>query len=409
MRTITTALGVAALALAGGCAEPELPTGSPGAQGTLSPQVLDAYTAFGLRHFAEVAGEAGEANVVLSPTSIALALAMTQNGAAGETLEAMGAALGTGATALEVVNSNNAAWLASLASADPKVQLSVANSLWARQGIPVREDYLERVRETYRAEVATLNFASPAAPQTINAWIRERTAGQIREIVPPVLDPQMVLYLINAVHFKGSWTRPFDPRATSPGAWRLPGGETVQVPLMRQTESFRIAEDEGARLLALPYGAGRFEMVVLLPEEGTSLGALRERLTPERWRRWTESLRQERVAVTLPRFRLEYEQGLIPSLTGLGMGVAFDSHRANFEGMLPRDFLAQQNAYISSVQHKTVLEINELGTEASGGTAVGVGVTSMPPEFTVDRPFLMAIRDTQTGTLLFVGQIVDPR
>ena len=410
-------LGLASL-LASGCtrvvetavdledpADPQDPT--PDA--AVDERLVNAYTGFSLKLFRQVADGAGDANVFLSPTSVAFALSMTYNGAEAETRDAMARALDVQGMSLEAINTANRDWRAALSRPDPKVELTIANSLWGREGTPFRADFLQRTREFYGADVAALDFGDPSASRTINSWVSRSTNDRIREIVPPRIDPQTVMYLINAIYFKGSWTNPFDPRATRDLPWHLPGGATRMQPMMHRDGVYPVLDGDGFTAVGLPYGGGRVSMYIFLPDNGSSLAALRRRLDAEQWQGWMDDFREQRLLLTMPRFRLEYEVRLVEALKTLGMGVAFDPARANLGGMLPREYLARGNAYISDVKHKTFLEVTEWGTEAAGATSVEVGVTSVPPSLVIDRPFLAAIRDNRTGTVLFLGQIVDPK
>lgn len=404
---------MAAVGVLGACAEATAPPadssdGGPSAA-SVDPRLVHAHTGFGLKLFRTVAAAAGDRNVFMSPASVAFALSMTLNGADGETRAAMARALETQGMDLETLNAANAAWRAALSDPDPKVELAIANSLWGRQGVPFREDFLQRVRDAYASQVATLDFDSPSASRTINDWVSRSTRGKIPEIVPAQIDPETILFLINAIYFKGSWSTPFDPKQTRDGTWHLPGGATVRHPMMNRTGSYRVLRGDGFQAVGLPYGGGRLAMYIFVPEAGSSLAALRARLDAGEWGRWMSGFREERIALTMPRYRLEYEVGLNDALKALGMGVAFDRARADFGAMLPAEYLRRNNAYISQVKHKTFVEVNELGTEAAGATSVEVGIVSAPPSLVVDRPFLVAIRDDRTGTLLFLGQIVDPR
>lgn len=385
------------------------PSGNPVAEIAVSERLVNGYTGFGLKLFRAVADDAGDENVFLSPSSVAFALGMTYNGADGATREAMARALGVQGMSLDEVNAASRDWRLALARPDTAVELTIANSLWGRQGTPFRDDFLQRTRTFFAAEVASLDFDDPSASRTINEWVSRSTGGRIRDIVPAQIDPQTILYLINAIHFKGLWSRPFDPRATRDGPWHLPDGSTVPHPMMHRDGAYRLFDGDGFTAVGLPYGSGRVAMYVFLPDEGSSLAELRGRLEAGEWEQWMDGFREGRVMLTLPRFRMEYEVQLVQALRALGMGIAFDPERADFGGMLPRDYLARNNAYISDVKHKTFLEVAEWGTEAAGATSVEVGVTSMPPSVVVDRPFLLAIRDDKTGTVLFLGQIVDPR
>jgi serine protease inhibitor len=364
------------------------------------------FTDFAIRLFHEVRREEGDRNLFLSPASVAFALAMTHHGAAGETRDAMARTLGVGS---EELGGGIATLQAALASDREDVRLRVANSLWAREGVPFLPEFLQSTRERFGAEVATLDFADPAAAARIDGWVSRQTEGRIPRIVERI-DPEEVLFLINAVHFKGQWTEQFDPRATRPGEFTLPSGQRIQHPMMTRTGQLRSLRGEGWQAVALPYGADeRLAMYVFLPDAGQNLDRFYAQLTPANWQRWMDGFRPERLHLSLPRFRMEYSLALGPALGHMGMGIAFDPARADFGGMLPREFLALNNAYITRVQHKTFVEVNEEGTEAAGATSVGIGIVSMPPEFTVSRPFFFAIRDHQTGAVLFAGQVLDPR
>lgn len=375
----------------------------------MDERMVSAYTDFGLRLFHQVRQAEGEANIFLSPTSVAFALSMAHNGAAGETQQAIARTLGVQSLTPQELNRSNAAWLASLGSVEPDVQLRVANSLWARQGVPFNDAFLESTRAHYRAEVSTLDFGDPGATGTINRWVASSTNDRIPEIVDRI-DPNEILFLINAVYFKGLWTHPFDRRMTRDGEFTTASGERIEHPMMTQTGQFRHLRGEGFQAAALPYGEeGRLSMYLFLPDQGRTLESFYAQLTPESWERWLGEFRETRLQLSIPRFRMEYALRMNEALQAMGMQVAFDPARADFGGMLPREFLQANNAYITRVQHKTFVEVNEEGTEAAAATSVGVGIVSMPPQFTADRPFFVAIRDDRTGTLLFLGQIMDPR
>ena len=376
----------------------------------LKEHLAPAHTRFGLKLLRELArGEEG--NVFVSPPSVAFALAMTYNGAGGETREAMARALEVAGLRVEEVNAANAAWLAALRDPGASVELTVANSLWVRDGVPVLPDFLQRTRDAYGAEATALDFGDPAAADTINAWVREQTRDRVPGIVQPPIDPQTFMFLINAVYFKGTWERPFSEELTEERPFTRADGSRVPVPMMSRTGAYPYLDGDGFRAVRLPYKGGRFTLEVLLPDEGSTLSGLVARLDAAAWEGWMEGYQPREVELALPRFSLEYETELNDALTALGMGAAFDARRADFTGMVPREWLGTENAYISSVRHKTFLEVNEKGTEAAAATSVEMRVTSAGPppvSFVVDRPFLLAIRDAETGTLLFLGAIAGP-
>jgi serine protease inhibitor len=365
-----------------------------------------AFTGFGLRLFQEVQRARPGENIFLSPASVAFALAMTHGGADGATRDAIARALGVSPAE---VGRSAAALRGALASDREDVRIRVANSLWARDGVPFRPEFLRQTRADFGAEVATLDFGAPGAVARINGWVSEHTEGRIPSIVDRI-DAREVLFLVNAVHFHGRWTHRFDPRATRPGDFALADGRRVQHPMMSQTGQFATLTGEGWQAVRLPYGEdGRLAMYLFVPEEGRSLADFYRQLDAAAWEGWMPGFREERVQVTLPRFRMEFQAALRPALEGMGMGVAFDPDRADFGGMLPREFLDRNNAYITRVQHRTWVEVDEAGTEAAGATSVAIGIVSMPPQFTADRPFFVAIRDGRTGEVLFAGQVMDPR
>jgi serine protease inhibitor len=372
---------------------------------TLDGRLVAANSDFGMRLFKQVAAQEGTANIFLSPASVALALHMTYNGSAGKTREAMAQALGLQGLSLEELNSANADLLALLASPDPKVQLAIANSLWARQGIGFKPDFLERNRGFYQAEVTELNFDDPAASKTINGWVEQKTNGLIKQIVEAQIDPLTIMFLINAIYFKGTWSTEFDPKLTHDVPFTLADGSTIQRPMMLREDKVRYLKGDGFRAVALPYGAGRVSMYLFLPDAESSLSRFVSALDAQRWDQWMGQFQEDEKTVQLPRFKLEYEISLNDALVALGMGAAFDSGQADFSE------LVDVPAYISEVKHKSVVEVNEEGTEAAAVTSVRASTTSVNLEGTItfDRPFFFAIRDDKTGAVLFMGTLADPQ
>jgi len=297
-------------------------------------------------------------------------------------------------------------------SADPKVTLAVANSLWANREIEFSRAFIERNERFFAAEVQALDFMSPDAAQTINAWVSRQTRDKIPTIVDEV--PQdAILYLINAVYFYGQWSEQFDKQDTMPADFKLLDGTTVQRPQMRQHGEYAYLENERFQAAALPYGDGAFSMLIILPLQDDGLAGLQADLNAETWQGWISELRTAEGSILLPRFKVEYANELSDELKALGMGAAFDKQRADFKAMLA-DPRPGQVVYISLVKHKTFIEVNEQGTEAAAVTSVEIKMTTaMPNEpapflLRVDHPFLFAIVHEQSGALLFLGSIVDP-
>ncbi len=373
----------------------------------IDARVVSAMNAMGFRLLAELQAAEPGRNVFISPASIQLALAMTMNGAQGPTREAMATAMGLEGLTLEQVNAGNAQLLSLLRTPDPKVELSVANSLWARHQVAFRPDFLQRVTTSYEAALSTLDFLDPAAAAAINAWVSARTRGKIPTLVDQAMLRDALLVLVNAIYFNGTWTTPFDKKATGDGPFTLADGTKKTLPMMFQRGRYAYQENEQFQAISLPYGAGNVVMDLVLPRPDADPAAFRQNLTAGHWAQWTQQFNSREGSIRLPRFKASYAQGLKPVLTQLGMGVAFTEH-ADFHGMLADE---RAKVAISQVIHKTVLEVNEEGTVAAAVTGVVMATLSMPIEpfaMVVDRPFFLVIRDVPTGAILFMGMINNP-
>ena len=370
-------------------------------------QVAGASVDFGLALLGEVQGaESAKANLMISPLSASTALGMTLNGAQGTTFDAMRRTLGFGDLTQAQVNAAYRGLLAQFRARDPKVQLALANSLWYERTFPVFSSFADTLRSAFDAEVRGLDFADPASPKTISQWAEEKTGGRIKDLVKEIA-PDEVLFLVNAVYFKAPWSAPFDSASTYPADFTRLDGSTVRVPTMSRDGVFRGLTNGALSAVELLYGDSAFSMVLLAPASGHSLAPILPRLEPARWNALLDSLRVTRFLLTLPRFRFDYGTRLDPALRNLGMGIAFDRERANFGGIADLRALGR-NLYISRVEQKAFIDVNESGTEAAAATAVGIGITSLPPQLRFDRPFLFAVRERSTGAILFAGRVGDP-
>ncbi|MDP8257331.1 MAG: serpin family protein [Candidatus Alcyoniella australis] len=376
-------------------------------------KAADALNAFGLDLARKILADQPLQNALISPYSISSALLMTYNGADGATKEQMAAVLHLEAATLDQINAEQQALMNTLQGADPEVTMNIANSLWARQGLEFDRGFVGRNTEFFKAEVRVLDFLSPSAASTINAWVKQSTNGKIAGIVDKV-PPDAVLYLINAIYFYGQWAEPFKPERTSDQPFKMPGGAIKQAPLMSRHGDFPYYENEQFQAVALHYGESEFSMLLLLPKDEDGLAALQQQLTAENWQSWRGRLCTREGSVQVPRFKLEYDNELSDELKALGMPVAFDKRQADFMAMLANPDPAN-NLYISRVKHKTFVEVNEKGTEAAAVTSVEISMTSAVPDrprpfvFRADHPFLFAIQHNATGALLFLGSIVEPQ
>ena len=372
-----------------------------------NPKLVTASTRFGFKLFSELQKQEKDKNIFISPSSVAIALAMTYNGASGTTQQAMAKALEIQGMSLSEVNQGSAALQALLANPDPKVQLTIANALWAKKGAALKPGFIQRNQTFYHAKVAELDFSDPGSAKVINAWVKEKTGGKIDRMVDK-LKPEDVLFLINAIYFKGKWTKPFEKADTQPAPFYLANGRQKQHPFMVQEGEYAYAETEQFQAISLPYGDRRLSFYLFLPKPKANLNTFYQTLNPENWETWMQQFRKRPGSIKLPRFKLETDLELSNALKALGMAEAFDESRANFAE------LSDAATKIDQVKHKTFVEVNEEGTEAAAATSVGIVATSVqipqePFAMVVDRPFFCAIRDNQTGTLLFMGAIVEPQ
>jgi serpin B len=367
-----------------------------------------------------------EGNIFLSPYSISTALAMTYAGARDATESQMAAALclptsartwqklGTTATpttqeqfallAGELMKELNARGNAG------KIQLNVANALWAQKDYAFLPAFVKRVETEYEGKLQEMDFVNAAekSRKKINAWVEKKTKGKIKDLIAPgLLNAMTRLVLTNAIYFKGNWARQFKEELTRPQPFTLLNGRRAEVPMMNQRDEFRYAETDEIQVLELPYVGDDLSMVILLPKAVDGIGRLEEQLTRTNLSAWLDDLRQREVIVSIPRFRMTSKFGLQSTLAAMGVKDAF-SDRADFSGMT-----GNRELFISAVVHQAYVDVNEEGTEAAAATGVVMRLTSMQPDrtpiFRADHPFLFMIRDNPSSSILFLGRLNDPR
>ena len=363
--------------------------------------VIEASNHFAFDLLKEVNRDDSGANVFLSPLSASMALGMTLNGAEGTTFEAMQSTLGFDGLSRAEINQSYRDLIVLLRGLDPLVTFEIGNSIWYRLGFPVLEPFLDTTREYFDAEVMGLDFGNPGAADVINAWVRYATHDKIDQIVDSPIDINIVMFLINAISFNGTWTCEFDPEATRDADFHREDGTTAPIRLMAQRAELPYAATDEYVAVDLPYGGGAFTMTVVVPTAGTGIEALIGTLDDQRWRAVVDGLAMTEVDVYLPRFELEYEKKLNDALIALGMGQAF-TPAADFSRMTPGG-----GVWIDQVKQKSFIEVDEKGTEAAAATVVVI-VMSAQPVLRADRPFLFVIRERFSGTILFIGKLADP-
>ncbi|MEX2435595.1 MAG: serpin family protein [Balneolaceae bacterium] len=361
-----------------------------------------------------VVNDSDNENVFISPLSISMALAMTLNGAQGETFEDIRGALYLNAMDSGEINKAYQSLIKLLVSADPDVTLKIANSIWYDEWLPVKEEFREQLLEYYDAEISGLDFNDPASVDIINEWVNENTEGLIEKIVEDIPE-EMVLYLINAIYFKGDWLQQFDPDDTQKADFNLESGEQVDVDMMSQEGRFATYFSNDVQMIELPYGDSLYTMTVMMPGDPDMAidDFVNEKVTASNLENWRSNLTVDsrNVTVNLPKFELGYEIEYSDILKSMGMEIAFDDRNADFSGIADLNELnepAQHGLAINEVKHKTFIRVDEEGSEAAAVTSVGVGIVSMPPQMIVNRPFVFIIYERESGANLFMGKMKNP-
>jgi len=409
-RIVAHVLAVAAV-LATGCGERGKGRASrPRASKADVASVVEGNSAFAFDLYAKL--KTAKGNLIFSPCSISTALAMTYAGARGDTAAEMEKTLrfALGQDALHPAMADLVDDLNARGGDEGKAayELVVANRLWGQSGYNFLAPFLELNRTYYGAGLELVDFAraTEAARKKINAWVEDQTRDKIRELLKPgVLNALTRLVLTNAIYFKGNWASEFKKERTADAPFHVTPEKTVDAPMMRQTEKFGYAETGDVQVLDMPYVGDDLSMTILLPKKADSLGDVEASLSAAQLKTWIARLREEKVAVFLPRFKVEFGLGLSETLKAMGMPLAF-SNAADFSGMD-----GTRDLYITAVIHKAFVEVNEEGTEAAAATGVVVGLKSAPMKplvFRADRPFVFLIRDRATGSVLFIGRVTDP-
>jgi len=340
-------------------------------------------------------------NIFISPLSLHMALGMLLNGAEGQTADEIKKALQLDGVSLEEANQTYAMLINGLPGADPKVTTKLANSVWYRSNFTPEPSYLSMTKDIFKAQISGEDFSNPATVEKINRWASDNTNGTIKKVVTEI-KPEQVLFLLNALYFKGDWQYPFNTQQTADYPFELASGQEKSVKLMSMTRNLRHTDRDKYSAFELPYGNGTYTMTVLLPKAESSVNAVINALNATEWSALQQTMSESKVNVGLPRFTLSYEATLNSTLGQLGMPTAF-TDAANFAKISKTTGLK-----ISTVKQNTFVAIDEKGTEAGAVTSIGVEVTSMPPSIICDRPFLFLITEKQTGSVLFMGKIGNP-
>jgi serine protease inhibitor len=404
-------LVLAALAVA--CKDPSGPeartpriTELPRALSAGEQRVISASNAFGFGLLRELDRTHAGKNIFMSPLSASMALGMTMNGAAGQTYDQMREALAFGAASRGEINESYRSLIDMLRGLDPTVEFRIANSIWYRNTFPFEQTFLTESQQYFDARVAALDFNAANAAPTINDWVKQSTNNKIEEIVDGPIGDDVVMYLINAIYFNGSWTTRFDKSKTRQDQFTTIDGTTAPIEMMRLTDTVRVAQTGDVQAIDLPYGGGAYSMTILLPRPGKSVTDVVSSLTAASWQNTIANATAQEIELQMPKFKLRWEALLNDPLMALGMNLPFSAGLADFTRMSPMGTAL----YISKVKQKSYVDVHEEGTEAAAVTSVEIRVvcTCGPQVIRIDRPFVFAIRERLSGTILFMGKIVRP-
>ncbi|GAB3707180.1 serpin family protein [Spirosoma flavus] len=382
---------------------------SPGDGGTSTAENLRVSTPFANQttQFAfdlakRVSVKEGTAkNVFISPLSLHIALGMVLNGANGQTAQEIQKTLKLDAQTLAEANQTYQNLMENLPGVDPKVTLSLANSVWYRNTYPVSTTYQDLLKQSFKAEIAAKDFNSPSTLSDINSWASQKTNGKIPKVIDQI-NPDNVLFLLNALYFKGDWKSQFKPELTVDSPFKLASGGQTTVKMMRQNMAMRRAFHPTYGAFELPYGSDKYAMTVLLPAENSSADALLASFTESDWTQLQKDMTEATVDFGLPKFTMDYEITLNDVLQGMGMPTAFT------DGADLSKISTATGLKLSFVKQNTFVAVDEKGTEAAAVTSVGVVTTSVPMPTLCNRPFVFVIHEKTSGTVLFVGKIANP-
>jgi len=371
-----------------------------------SARIIAADNQFGFEIFQKVNASLTEPkNTMISPMSISLALAMVYNGTNGDTKKQMEEMLHKSGLTPDDINQSYKELVSALSSHDPKVELAISNAIFYRNTFSVKNDFITTNQNYYQAEVSGLDFSKTTETlNKVNGWVNTNTKGKIDQIIDQV-NPEDVMYILNAIYFNGEWQYRFDPKETSDMPFTKEDNQVVQVPTMTIENPFQSYSNESFKMLEMPYGSGKYSMLIFLPASGKTTNNVISQLTAENVDGWIQKMTEQKKKVYLPKFEFKFDDSLVDELKALGMTDAFNDAKANLSSISDAAKLV-----ISEVMHKSYIKVDERGTEAAAVTGITIGVTSVGPDnsYRVDHPFVFAIREKDTKVILFIGKVMNP-
>lgn len=359
---------------------------------------------FGIDLFKTLVANDPSDNIFISPLSVSMALGMVMNGATGNTAYEMQNTLGFNDMTQEEINMGYKSLMRELQDADDKVEFNIANSVWAKETLSMKDEFKTAVEEYFEAETASLDFSDPKTLDRINTWVADRTNQRITKIIDKI-KPQDVMFLINAVYFNGNWKYEFDPEDTHTSPFYLDETSTVDVEMMEQRGDGNYYIDNTVTMIDLPYGNEAYSMQLIMPTQSNySLQTFIEKhISASNLTQWDSQLEEGEYIIFIPKIKLEYNRKLIPDLRLLGMNQVFDGGAELYNLFEDLD-----NLFVSDVTHKTFLKVDEEGTEATAATSVTIGMKSGKPTIRFNKPYVLLIKEKSTGVIPFIGKISRP-
>ncbi len=371
-----------------------------------APEVINSSNEFGIELFTKVAQEEA-GNLMLSPLSASAALTMLLNGCEGDTYQQLRSALKyPEGMSLDDINGAYKSLVEQLLDADEKVKLALANAIFYRNGFTVKEPFLNSMQTDFSAFIESLDFTSPSALDAINGWASDNTNGKIEKVLDEI-SSDAVMFIMNALYFKGDWTNQFDESLTEDKMFYPDGSEGLMVSTMTGEVGARTYSGDNYKAIELPYGRTNFTMLIMVPD--ATVSDFTNSFTNSEWMALTDTFDglddYVETEVFMPLYKFSYEKYLNDQLKSMGMTDAFNPSLADLSG------ISDDQLFVSFVKQNTFVEVNEKGTEAAAVTTIGVELTSVPagpPEFIIDKSFVFAIRERTTNTILFIGQVMEP-
>ncbi|GAA0770228.1 serpin family protein [Clostridium subterminale] len=371
-------------------------------------EVVEGNNKFAFNIFKEISKDENNKNVFISPLSISMALTMTYNGAKENTKTEMNKVLGYEGMTDDKINNSYKILHSYLENIDENIKLNISNSIWIREGQNINKEFININKDIFGAKVDNLDFSKSSSVDKINNWIEKSTSKMIKDMLKGPIDGNVIMYLINAIYFKGQWQEPFDTNNNIIGEFTNSKGDKIEIDFMRKIaadDKTFYGEKDDFKAIKMPYDSGKVSMYAVLPKEDSSIDNFINNLDMNKWNSIKKSIGKEKEAVNVsfPKFEMEYgTKELKGPLVALGMKDIF-SDRANLSGI-------RENIYVSSVLHQGKIEVNEKGSEAAAVTIVEVRETAMPiindpKEFIADRPFVFIIEDEESGIILFMGKL----